>query len=65
MILVVLHSTHVFTVIHVDTFHGSEEGFPAVSCAMTSLKIRNHNIVANLTVVVLSAEDCYAGSMKL
>ena len=32
---------------------------------MTSCKIRNHYIVANLTVVVHSAEDCCASSMKL
>ena len=36
-----------------------------VSCAVTSFKIRNHYIVANLTVVVHSAEDCCASSMKL
>ena len=55
---------HVFTIIHVDTFHGSKGDFPA-SCVVTSLKIRNHYIVANLTSVVLSAEDCCISSMKL
>ena len=35
----------------------SKGDFP-VSCAVTSFKIRNHYIVANLTVVVHSAEDC-------
>ena len=53
---------HVFTIIHVDTLHGSKGDFPA-SCAVTSRK--NETIVANLTVVVLSAEDCCASSMKL
>ena len=55
---------HVFTIIHMDTLHGSKGDFPA-SLAVTSLKIPNHYIVANLTVVVLSAEDCCASSMKL
>ena len=32
---------------------------------LTSFKIRNHYIVANLTVVVYLAEDCCASSMKL
>ena len=32
---------------------------------VTSLKLRNHYIAANLTVVVLSAEDCCTSSMKL
>ena len=49
---------------HVDTFHGSKGDF-LVSCAVTSFKIRNHYIVANLTVVVHSAEDCCASSMRL
>ena len=35
------------------------------SYAVTSLKIRYHYIAANLIVVVLSAEDCLASSMKL
>ena len=63
-ILCDVYSTHVSTIIHVDTFHGSKGDF-LVSCAVTSCKIRNHYIVANLTVVVHSAEDCCASSMKL
>ena len=57
--------THVFTVIYVDIFHGSKGDFPVASCSVTSLKMRNHYIAANLTVVVLSAEDCCASSMEL
>ena len=63
-ILCDVYSTHVFTIIHVDTFHGSKEDFP-VTCVVTSFKIRNHYIVANLTVAVHSAEACFASSMKL
>ena len=54
-----------FTLIHVDAYHGSKGDFPAASCAVTSLKMRNHYTEANLTVVVLSAEDCCASSIKL
>ena len=46
-ILCDVYSTHVSTIIHVDTFHGSK-GDLLVSCAVTSCKIRNHYIVANL-----------------
>ena len=53
-----------FIIIHVDTFYGSKGDFPAF-CAMMSFKIRNHYIVENMTIVVLSAENCCAGSMKL
>ena len=63
-ILCDVYSAHVFTIIHVDTFHGSKGDF-RVSCAVTSFKIGNHYIVANFTVVVHSAEDCCASSMKL
>ena len=63
-ILCDVYSTHVSTIIHVDTFYGSKGDFP-VSCAVRPCKIRNHYIVANLTVVVHSAEDCCASSMKL
>ena len=63
-ILYDVYSTHVFTIIHVDTFHRSKWDFP-VTCVVTSFKIRNHYIVANLTVAVHSAEDCCATSMKL
>ena len=63
-ILCDVYSTHAFTIIHVDTFHGSKGNFP-VSCAMMSFKIRNHYTVANLVVAVHSAEDCCASSMKL
>ena len=59
-----VYSTHVSTIIHVDTFHGNKGDF-LVSCAVTSCKIRNHYIVANLTVVVHSVEDCCASRMKL
>ena len=53
---VYIYSTHVFTIIHVDTFHGSHADFP-VSCSVTSFKTRNHYIVTSLTVAVHSAED--------
>ena len=42
----------VFTIIHVDTFHGSKEAFP-LTCFVTSFKIRNHYIVVNLTIVII------------
>ena len=57
-------STHVFTIIHVDTFHGSKGDFP-ITCVVTSFKTGNHYIVASLTFVVHSAEDCCTSSMKL
>ena len=63
-ILCDVYSTHVFTIIHVGTFHGSDGDFPA-SCAVASFKIWNHHPEANLIVVVLSTEDCCASSMKL
>ena len=63
-ILCGVYSTHFFTIIHVNTFNGSKRDFP-VTCVVTSFKIWNHYIVANLTVVVHSAEDCCASSMKL
>ena len=59
-----VYSTHIFTIIHVNTLHGSKGDFPA-SCAVTSLKIKSNYIVANLTVAVLSADNCSASSMKL
>ena len=58
------YSTHVFTIMHVDIFHGSKGDFP-VTCVVTSFKIQNHYIVANLTVAVYLAEDCCTSSMKL
>ena len=63
-ILCGVYSTHVFIIIHVDTFHGSKGDFPAASYVVASLKIWNNYIVANLSVKVLSAEDCCASSMK-
>ena len=42
---------------------GSNGGFP-VTCVVTPFKIGNHYIVANLTIVVHSAEDYCASSMK-
>ena len=51
------------TIIHVDIFYGSKGVFPG-TCAVTSFKKPNHDIEANLTVVVYSAEDCHANSMK-
>ena len=62
-ILCDVYSTQVFTIIHVDTFHGSKEHF-RVTCVVTSFKIQNHYIVANLTVVVHSTEDYCLSSMK-
>ena len=50
-ILCDVYSTHVFTIIHVDTFHGSKGDFP-VTCAVTSFKIRNLYIVVILAVIV-------------
>ena len=58
------YSTHVFTIMHVDIFHGSKGDF-LVTWVVMSFKIWHHYIVANLTVVVHSAEDCCASSMKL
>ena len=58
-------SIHTFSPLFcVDTFHWSKGNFPVI-CAMTSFKIRNHYLVANLTVQVHSAEDCGASGMKL
>ena len=46
-ILCDIYSTHVFTIIHVNTFQESKWDFPVLM-----FKIRNHYIVANLTVAV-------------
>ena len=63
-ILCDVYSTHVFTIIHVDTFHGSKGDF-SITCVLTSFETGNHYIVASLTFVVHSAEDCCTSSMKL
>ena len=63
-ILCDVYSTHVFTIIHVDTFHVSKADFP-VFCTVTLFKIQNRYIAVNLIVVVHSVEDCWASSMKL
>ena len=59
-ILCDIYSTHVFIIIHMNTFQESKGDFPVLV-----FKIRNHYIVANLTVAVHSAEDCCASSIKL
>ena len=55
-----VYCTHIFTIIHVHTFHRSKGDF-TVCCA----KIWNHYIVLNLIDVVYSTEECCASSMKL
>ena len=57
-------STHSVATIHADTVHGSKGDFYEPR-AVTLFEKRNHYIVANLIVVVYSAEDCCASSMKL
>ena len=59
-----VYSAHIFTIMHVDPFHVSKGEFPVI-CDVTSFKIRNNYIVANMTVVVHLAEDCCGGSIKL
>ena len=63
-ILYDIYSVHVFTIIHMDTFHGGKGDF-RVTCPVTSFKIRNHYIVVDLTVVVYWVEDYCASRTKL
>ena len=47
-----------------DTFYGSKGDFPAASCAVTSLKKRNHYNVANLTVFPYIHIYIYSGFLR-
>ena len=58
-ILCDVYSAHIFTIIYVV------KGEFLETCVVTSFKIRNHYIVANMTVVVHSVKDCSVSSRKL
>ena len=57
------HEKHDDTQLSCEYLSPELRGFSS-TCVVTSFKIRNHYIVANLTVAVHSAEDCCASSMK-